>query len=245
MDEGANQMRRTCDSFGLARVPHGIAVICGIRGEWTTALTLYDEACALKLRVGDAQGLANSKHGRAWILRALGRVEEALAAFEQILASPAGRSEPWTRANYLDGYATTLLTAGRIDEAPELLREALELARNTGGLYARVTEYHLAVALLAAGDPGLAERLAAADLPDRKDLPEAQVEARLLRAAVALYRRDYPGVLVATEELGRWVDAVGYLSHRDTPGRLVAAAAAPPAPAELPRLLWLCGTDRP
>jgi tetratricopeptide (TPR) repeat protein len=244
MDEAANQMRTTGDSFGLARVLHSIAVISVLCGEPTTALTLYDEVCALKEQLGDAQGLANSRHGRALTLRALGRVDEALTAFEQILASPAGRSEPWSRANYLDGHATTLLTAGRIDEAPGLLREALELARNTGGLYAQVTEYHLALALLAAGEPGLAERLAAADLPDRKDLPEAQVEARLLRAAVALYRGDVPAVLAAAEELTRWVDAIGYLSHRDTPGRLVAAASAPPAPDELPRLLWLRGTDK-
>jgi tetratricopeptide (TPR) repeat protein len=245
MDQAADEMRTTGDTYGLARVLHGIAVIHEFQGESSTALALYDEACALKEQLGDAQGLANSRHSRALTLRSLGRVDEALTAFEQILASPAGHSEPWARASYLDSYATTLLVAGRIDEAPRLLREAMELARNTGGLYTKVTECHLALALLAGGEPELARKLAAEELPARNEQPDTQLDARLLRAAVALYHRDGPAVLAVADELARWVSATGYLQQRHAADRLVAAAAAPPAPAELPRLLWLGRTDEP
>jgi hypothetical protein len=62
---------------------------------------------------------------------------------------------------------------------------------------------------------------------------------------VALYHRDGPTVRAVADDLARWVAATGYLQQRHTADRLVAAAAAPPAPAEIPRLLWLGGTEEP
>jgi hypothetical protein len=119
----------------------------------------------------------------------------------------------------------------------------MELAQNTGGLYTKVTECHLALALLAGGEPELAEKLAAQELPARNEQPDTQVDARLLRAAVALYHRDGPAVRAVADELASWVAATGHRQQRHTADRLVAAAAAPPAPAQLPRLLWLGGTE--
>jgi tetratricopeptide (TPR) repeat protein/transcriptional regulator with XRE-family HTH domain len=239
LDEAIEQLRVTGDSYGLARGLHSIAVIRNFQGEPEAALALFEEACALKEQVGDRQGLANSRHNRALTLRRLGRIDEALAALEAVLASPAGRDEPWARANYLDSYATTLLIAGRLDEAPELLREAVELARSTGGMYLYSAERHLAVALLVRGEPELAERLAAQELPDRAGLLEAQLDARLLRIAVALYRRDPAAVREAADELAWWVEATGYFSYREVPEQLAAVVTEPPPLAELPKLLWL------
>jgi tetratricopeptide (TPR) repeat protein/transcriptional regulator with XRE-family HTH domain len=237
----ADRMRATGDSFGLARVLHSLGLIRHCRGEVTAGLELYEQACALKRQTGDVQGLANSQMGRALTLRSMGRVDEALAALEGILAGPAAHSEPWSRTNYLDSYATTLLVAGRVDEAFELLSEAVELARETGGLYEHVIWQHLAVAKLASGDPDSAAQLAASRPPDPESLLEAHLDARLLAAALALARQDAAELETTTRELSRWVEATGYALHRATPAVLRGAAGPGLALAALPRLIWVEG----
>ena len=187
-------MRSIRASYGLARLLHGLALVHWYRGERTQALDRYDEACALKERLGDVQGLANSRHSRALALRGLHRVDEALAELTAVLHGPAAQSEGWARVNYLDSYATTLMVAGRIEDALEPLREALDLARHTGGLYEGLTSTHLALAHLASGDATPAATLAAQPLPARQSLLEEQLDARLLRAALALARQDTAGV---------------------------------------------------
>jgi tetratricopeptide (TPR) repeat protein len=240
-EDVAARMRGTGDSFGLARVLHSLALVRQYRGETAEGLDLYDQACALKRRLGDVQGLANSQMGRALTLRVLGRVDEALAELAAILDGPAAHSEPWARANYLDSYGTTLLVAGRIEEAFAPLREAVELARQTGGLYEHGTRQHLAIAELAAGDPQPAALLAANQPPDREALLEAQLNARLLPAAVALARHDTAGLRTATGELSRWVEATGFALHRHTPAVLLAAAGPGLTPSGVPRLIWVEG----
>jgi tetratricopeptide (TPR) repeat protein len=237
----ADRMRATGDSFGLARVLHGLGLIRHWQGELAEGLDLYEQACALKRRTGDVQGLASSQMGRALTLRSMGRIDEALAELIEILAGPAAHSEPWARTNYLDSYATTLLVAGRVDEAFDPLREAVELAEQTGGLYAHGTRQHLAVAQLAAGDPEPAALLAARRPPDAEVLPEAQLDVRLLAAAVALAREDAAELEAATGELSRWVEATGFALHRGTPAVLLGAAGRGLALAGVPRLIWVEG----
>src|SRR6266545_4463694 len=229
--------RTTGDSYALGRVLHAIATIHHYRGELAEALRLFDEARALKRQVGDVQGVASSDQSRALTLRALGRVDEALEILEQLVTSPVGHAEPWARAIYLDSYATTLLIAGRGDEAVPPLREALDLARRTGGLFEPTIEQHLAMALLVLGEPDLAEQVAARPLPDGREMLDVQLQARLLRCLVLLHRREIPAVLAAADELARWMAATGVYMYRGLPTRLAATAADPPPPAELPRLL--------
>jgi len=237
LDDAAVQMRATGDSYALGRVLHAIATIHHYRGELAEALRLFDEARALKRQVGDVQGVASSDQSRALTLRALGRVDEALEILEQLVTSPVGHAEPWARAIYLDSYATTLLIAGRGDEAVPPLREALDLARRTGGLFEPTIEQHLAMALLVLGEPDLAEQVAARPLPDGREMLDVQLQARLLRCLVLLHRREIPAVLAAADELARWMAATGVYMYRGLPTRLAATAADPPPPAELPRLL--------
>ncbi len=137
----------------------------------------------------------------------------------------------------MDSYATTLLIAGRGDEAVPPLREALDLARRTGGLFEPTIEQHLAMALLVLGEPDLAEQVAARPLPDGREMLDVQLQARLLRCLVLLHRREIPAVLAAADELARWMAATGVYMYRGLPTRLAATAADPPPPAELPRLL--------
>jgi hypothetical protein len=96
---------------------------------------------------------------------------------------------------------------------------------------------HLALALLVTGDPGSAEELAGHDLSS--GLLETQLDARLLRAAIALRRHDEPATQAAADDLARWVELSGFTLYRAVPARLVAAVAAPPPPVRLPRLLWV------
>jgi tetratricopeptide (TPR) repeat protein/transcriptional regulator with XRE-family HTH domain len=232
-------MRSIRASYGLARLLHGLALVHWYRGERTQALDRFDEACALKEELGDVQGLANSRHSRALVLRGLHRVDEALGELAAILHGPAAQSEGWARVNYLDSYATTLMVAGRIEDALEPLREALDLARHTGGLYEGLTSMHLALAHLASGDPGPAATLAAQPLPGRQSLLEEQLDARLLRAALALARQDMAGVLGASRELAAWIGSTGMHLWDAVPDRLISASHRPPPPADLPRLIWL------
>jgi len=234
-------MRATGDNYGLARVLHAMAAVRHYRGEPAEDLALCEQAGALKRQHGDAQGMANVDLGRALALRTLDRVDEALAVLHGILAGPMSHTEPSARVHYLDAYGTTLLVAGRTDDALDPLREALDLAERTGGLYERVTRQHLALAELAAGDPERAIELADEELPGKGSLLELQLDARLLRAAVALARHDRAGVAAAADELARWVDATGFLLHRTTPAALNTAAADPPPPRDIPRLIWVTG----
>jgi tetratricopeptide (TPR) repeat protein/transcriptional regulator with XRE-family HTH domain len=235
----AEQMRITGDSFGQARVSHGLAVAYHQRGDLAAALQHYDQACAQKQQLGDVQGLASSQQARAMLLRGTGRIEEARHALRAILDGPAAHTEPWARMHYVDSYATTLLMVGEVEAATELLREAVELARQTGKPFQRLIEYHLAMARLVAGDPGPARALAAAPLPDRSSILEAQLEGRMLRAAVALVDRDAAAVAEVADDVAAWIDATGMGLFRDKPAALRAAALAPPAIGDLPRLVWL------
>jgi tetratricopeptide (TPR) repeat protein len=237
LDDAATQMRATGDSYALGRVLHAIATIHYYRGELAEAVRLYQDAGALKRQVGDVQGVANSEHSLALALRALGRVDEALEMLERIVTSPVGHAEPWARANYLDSYAVSLLIAGRVDDCVPPLREALDLARRTGGLFEPIVEHHLAMALLVAGGPELAEELAARPLPGGRELLDLQCEARLLRALVHWHRGDTGAVSATADELAGWMAATGCYLYRGLPARLVEAAADPPPLADLPRLL--------
>jgi tetratricopeptide (TPR) repeat protein/transcriptional regulator with XRE-family HTH domain len=237
LEDAAAQFRLTGDSYALGRVLHALATVHHYRGELAEAVELFDEACALKRQVGDVQGLATSEHSRALTLRTLGRVDEALEVLERVVTSPAGHAEPWARASYLDSYATALLIAGRVGEAVAPLREALDLARSTGGMFEPMIELHLAMALLVTGEPELAEELAARPLPGDRVTLEARCEARLLRAMVAVSRGDTAAVLAAADEIARWMATTGFQTYRGVAARLVTAAAAPPPLAELPALM--------
>jgi hypothetical protein len=102
-------------------------------------------------------------------------------------------------------------------------RSALETIRHTGGLYEDIVRVHLALALLVTGDAGSAEELAGDDLSS--GLLETQLDAWLLRAAVALRRHDEPATHAAADDLARWVELSGFALYRAVPARLVAAAA--------------------
>lgn len=236
LDAVAAQMREIGDAYGLARVVHLRAYVGHFRGECAEALARYDEACVLKRQVGDAPGVTKSMAGRAAVLRSLGRIDEALAVLDGVSAGPDVDPRVWV--TYLDVHGVTLLIAGRIDEALQRLRAALDAADTE---VAPLVQLHLALARLAAGDPASAAALTEAELPGPDAPLETRLDARLVRAAVALARHDPAGVAEAADDLSIVVKQTGSALHRETPGRLMAVAENPPAPADIPRLLWVTG----
>jgi transcriptional regulator with XRE-family HTH domain len=231
-------MRAQGDSYGLARVLHSLALLHHFRDDQDQALALYDQACALKFRLGDRQGLANSEQGRALTLRSIGRIDEALDALRRILTGPAAHTESWARANYLDSLGTTLIMSGDAEAAIPVLCEAVELASVTGGLYRQVTTQHLALARFATGDGGPVAELAAQPLPPRTSLLEAQFDARLIRAVAALSRHDRTAALAALDDLSAWMESTGFRLYRAAVTRLRVAASDPTASLEPAHMLW-------
>lgn len=180
-----------------ARTMYGLG-LAGV-GRTEEALSVYADVTG-KIRTG-AQG-QRALMGQGWLHYALDRIP--LAAHELEMASPTSTWRGSTRVSLWANawLAHSRLALGDLRAAQSAVDRAIPMLHETGQNI-MVPLVHWAGAQVAAlrGELDTAEQHAAAAASVRTDYQGMQVAASMARAAVALARSDYTGVLRAFEQL--------------------------------------------
>ena len=250
-DDALAEMRATGDGYGIARVLHGLGMVRNQAGAQAEAVALLEQARDIKLRMGDPVGAANTEHALALILLAQGQTSQARGMLVAILDATAQHGERVSRAHYLDSLAMTELAGADPASARSHLAEAASIAAEVGhpSLGAMIS-LHIAFAALAAGQLDVAVRLArecAHEAAGHDRHAALAIELSALTAMLALAAGDRPGARDHAAAMASLADSAGDARYRNAAGRIEAAvtgaAAGPPPPQELPRLLWVAAAS--
>jgi hypothetical protein len=212
-------------------------------GELEAAQRAVTEAVDIRRQMGDIGGVAVAENLRTIIEVALGQVAAARARAERLIQESAAMDDARMRGGFIDTLALTQLVNGEFETTIATLRTALgEAGEGTGGDAKTVTDMHnhLALALLASGDPAAAEQ-ALAEAPPAEGGADAKFERGLIGGAVALMRGDAAAARSEFAAVAERASALGYKLHLRAARRLLAAAEARPEAGELPGMVYLPG----
>lgn len=186
-----------------------------LKGDWTAARTVYEEALATARRAGNAWLVLASSTRLASLQRGLGRLRESADYCRQQLQMAEGENGlPVARAAWMYALSGILCEQDELDGALDYARKSCELSERAGYLFLTAGAYRsLVKVLLARGETAAAEdamsrlerHLGAAELPGWFSGFAIELKTRLLLA-----RRELPAA--ARLLAGQGVDAEGEIT---------------------------------
>jgi tetratricopeptide (TPR) repeat protein len=239
--QAAEKARAVGDTYLTGRILMNMGQGYFVLGELDAAQRAVSEAVDIRRQMGDMSGVAAGENLRTLIEVALGQVATARARAGRLMQESAAMDDARMRGGYLDTLALTQLVNGEFEAVIATLREALaaEVA-GTGGDAKTVTDMHnhLALALLASGDLGAA-RQTLQGAPPAAGGADAKLERELVAGLVELASDKATAARRAFTSVVERAAKLGYQLHMRAARRLLTAIEGPPAPAELPGLVYL------
>jgi len=149
--------RAAGDEVGVATARFRLGVVASVHEhDLLRARRLFEESLAEYRRLGDRVGELQALGSLGTVLHHLGEHTKSLELVEQSIAMAREIDWAWWQFRYTAGIAVWHVEDGRADDAEERGREALALARRTGGRQDIL--YALAILARAAALRGDAER---------------------------------------------------------------------------------------
>lgn len=189
----------------LADSLNGQAMFAAYSGEYEEALDLSGKALAMSTEIDNPWGKSYSQYIMTVAYWDRGDYTSTMRVGDEALhwARVAGFAVPQVHARALQAWA--LWDLGRYDQARDLVREAVDSARNSLPSWLPLA---LAVQVMiglsrsqATGETAFDELNAIISNPDREVFPVAEVYARLAEANHSLSTRDYQRALEVSDEM--------------------------------------------
>jgi ATP/maltotriose-dependent transcriptional regulator MalT/DNA-binding XRE family transcriptional regulator len=248
--EALAELQAIGEGDGVARVLDALAAMRDEADAPDEAIKLFEDAAALKRRMGNPLGAANSEQALGLILLSQGRMEAARAVLAAALDSTGQHGDRQARAYCLDSLAVVDFADGDQRNARGHLAEAARIADEVDDPRLGTTiRMHSSYGYLASGDLPAAIRLAgtcAEQMARSGDVMPAGValEYAALAACLALAAGELTSATAKAAELGAQASRVGDVRYRATAQRISVAIAAaiagsPPPMTRLPRLVWV------
>jgi non-specific serine/threonine protein kinase len=115
----------------IASVLHDLAYLSLVQGEYTAALTCYDEELSLSRGSGHTQGVFWALHGMGCIAEGQGDLERAASLYKQCLALAR-------ELRHADGIAVVLMSLGSVSRQREKYRRAIAYYRESERMWRRL-----------------------------------------------------------------------------------------------------------
>jgi tetratricopeptide (TPR) repeat protein len=197
--------RELNDVAGIAAVLDQTAKVVWTTGEagaFDDALRYFEQALALRRRLGDPAHIAESLTGLAAAQHHCGQTAAAERAFREALALYQASADRAGEAKALSGLGRVLHATGRRDEGLDAWHEALDIAEDSGDRDVLVDLLlQLGESALEAGERDLASRCLAEALKTATEMGDqrAAAEIHTAQGALAIASADVPAAVAAVD----------------------------------------------